>query len=90
MSIFEYYRMNIPMFAPSPSLLAQWQIKYRVLSELTWDMVFSKPKDKSNLPQYEKGSYPHDPNNQFDEEAISYWVKWSDFYQWPHITQFDR
>ena len=90
MSIFEYYRMNIPLFAPSPTLLASWQIKYKVLSELTWDMVFSRPKSSSNLPQYEKGTYPFDPNDQFSEEAISYWVKWSDFYEWPHITQFDR
>lgn len=29
MSVFEYYRMAIPMFVPSPSLLTKWQIKYR-------------------------------------------------------------
>jgi hypothetical protein len=29
MSIFEYYRMAIPLFVPSPSLLAKWQLKYR-------------------------------------------------------------
>jgi hypothetical protein len=23
------------------------------------------------------------------EESIAFWVKWSDFYMWPHITQFD-
>ena len=90
MSLFEYYRMSIPLFVPSPKLLAQWQMKYRVLSELTWDMVFKNPKDKSNIEQYEKGTYPHDPNNMFNVEAIEYWVKWSDFYEWPHITTFDR
>jgi len=26
MSLFEYYRMAIPLFVPSPSLLAQWQV----------------------------------------------------------------
>jgi hypothetical protein len=29
MSIFEYYRMAIPIFAPSPALLAKWQVQYR-------------------------------------------------------------
>jgi hypothetical protein len=29
MSIFEYYRMGIPLFAPSPALLAKWQIRHR-------------------------------------------------------------
>lgn len=29
MSIFEYYRMGIPMFAPSPALLARWQVQHR-------------------------------------------------------------
>jgi len=89
MSIFEYYRMSIPLFVPSPSLLAEWQIKYRVLSELTWDMVFSKPKSKSNIGQYEKGKVQYDPNDMFSQEGIEYWVRFGDFYQWPHITTFD-
>jgi hypothetical protein len=33
MSIFEYYRMAIPMFAPSVDLLTDWIMKYR------WDML---------------------------------------------------
>ena len=33
--------------------------------------------------------YPFDPNNQFSEESIAFWVKWADFYMWPHIIQYD-
>lgn len=29
MSIFEYYRMAIPMFAPSVDLLTEWVLKHR-------------------------------------------------------------
>jgi hypothetical protein len=74
MSIFEYYRMNIPLFVPSPKLLAKWQMEYRILKELTWDMVRSKPKgrgkDRSNVNGWisnETGSavWQFDPNNQF-------------------------
>ena len=92
MSIFEYYRMGIPMFVPTPELLAKWQMEYRILSELTWDMVFSKPKDHSNVDGWrsEDGTllHPFDPNNQFSEESIAFWVKWADFYMWPHIIQY--
>jgi hypothetical protein len=89
MSLFEYYRMNIPMFAPSPRLLAEWQLKYRVMSELTWDMVWDKPKARSNNDQFEGGGYLHDPNNMMSEEAIADWIKYADFYEWPHIETYD-
>jgi len=89
MSVFEYYRMNIPMFAPSPRLLAEWQKKYRVMSELTWDMVFGQAKGKSNIDQYPGGEYPYDPNDQMNIDAIAYWIKWADFYEWPFIETYD-
>ncbi|CAF5209028.1 unnamed protein product [Rotaria magnacalcarata] len=30
-----------------------------------------------------------DPNNDLDRDAIRYWLKFSDFYQWPHIIYFN-
>ena len=91
MSIFEYYRMGIPMFAPHPNLMAKWQLKYRVMSERTWDLVRHKgrPSKRSALPQAPGGTYPHDPNDEFDEDAIAWWIKFADFYEWPHIETFD-
>jgi hypothetical protein len=32
---------------------------------------------------------PHDPNNDVDEDAIKYWLQFSDFYVWPHIQTYD-
>jgi len=29
-----------------------------------------------------------DPNNDLDEDAIRYWLRFADFYQWPHIIHF--
>jgi hypothetical protein len=93
MSIFEYYRMAIPMFAPTPELLAHWQMKHTVMNELTWDLVYKKPKKRTHLlPQHEgskrSGAPPHDPNNMLDKDALRHWVGFADFYQWPHITLF--
>ena len=30
-----------------------------------------------------------DPNNDLDEDAVHYWLKFADFYQWPHIIYFE-
>lgn len=65
------------------------------LNQLTWDMVFSKPKDHSNIEGFTTGPdhhkiHPFDPNDQFSEESIAFWVKWADFYMWPHIIQYNR
>ena len=89
MSIFEYYRMGIPMWAPAPELLAQWQLKYRVMSERTWDLVRKKrPTRGSPLPRAPGASHRHDPNDEFDIKAIAFWIKYADFYEWPHISTF--
>jgi len=90
MSIFEYYRMNIPMYAPTPRLLASWQVKHRVLNELTWDLVFKKAARGSPLPRHPSvpASVP-DPNDQANEAGLAYWLKFADFYEWPHIDTFD-
>merc|ERR1711998_703016 len=90
MSIFEYYRMNIPMFVPSPDLLAQWQLKYRVMDERTWEGVYKRFKAKSAIGQHPESRVPFDPNNEHDQAAIRYWIAFADFYQWPHITQFSN
>ncbi|CAH1779013.1 unnamed protein product [Owenia fusiformis] len=87
MSLFEQYRMNIPLFFPSLDLLSSWQLTYNVLNERTWSSVFGTIPDKSIMPGV-LDNVP-DPNNDKDLEAIKYWLKYSDFYQWPHIVYFD-
>jgi hypothetical protein len=39
MSLFEYYRMNIPLFAPSLSLLKVWCDRY----DLMWERSYGWP-----------------------------------------------
>ena len=29
-----------------------------------------------------------DPNNDIDKDAIRYWLKYADFYQWPHVVYY--
>jgi hypothetical protein len=88
MSLFEQYRMNIPLFFPSLDLLTDWHYKYRVVKERTWDGVSGNLKNSSVISSALGSDIP-DPNNEFDRNAIRYWLQFSDFYQWPHITYFN-
>jgi hypothetical protein len=88
MSLFEHYRMNIPLFFPSLDLLTDWDYTYRVVTARTWDRISGNLKNSSAIPGVLTSDIP-DPNNEFDRNAIRYWLKFSDFYQWPHITYFN-
>ncbi|KAJ1451068.1 hypothetical protein M885DRAFT_621165 [Pelagophyceae sp. CCMP2097] len=91
MSLFEYYRMNVPIFAPSPELLVNWHKKFNLLKERTWFGVYNRPRRSSPLPKHPDATdelFRHDPNNDVDREAMAKWLQLSDFYQWPHITIF--
>ena len=101
MSLFEFYRMQIPLFVPTPELLAKWHMKHNMLNERTWMGVLGQPQAKSILPRHsalDKASFISgstrsvplsDPNNEFSYEAVLEWVKLSDFYTWPHIQTFN-
>ena len=87
MSLFEQYRMNIPIVCPSLDLLVRWHFHHMVVSERTWDMTFYGIRpNRSHI----NGIFPNvpDPNNEQDRHAIRYWLKFADFYQWPHIVYF--
>jgi hypothetical protein len=88
MSLFEHYRMNIPLFFPSLDLLTDWDYTYRVVTERTWDRISGNLKNSSVIPGVLTSDIP-DPNNEFDRNAIRYWLQFSDFYQWPHIIYFN-
>lgn len=94
MSLFEFYRMQIPLFAPSPALLTQWHVDHKMLNERTWMSVLGQPQLRSILGRHtdipHNSSVPKsDPNDEFTHDAILEWVKLADFYQWPHIAVFD-
>uniref|UniRef100_A0A7S3JWN7 Uncharacterized protein n=1 Tax=Aureoumbra lagunensis TaxID=44058 RepID=A0A7S3JWN7_9STRA len=89
MSIFEYYRMALPIFVPTPRLLAKWQVQYKVISERSWNLVRNKPHRGSPLPPAPKYAHLPDPNDEIHADKIEFWIKYADFYQWPHIITFD-
>lgn len=88
MSFFEQYRMNIPLIFPSLDLLTQWHYQHGVVSEKTWDQTLTGIRPNQS---HIKGMFQHipDPNNDRSIPSIRYWLNFSDFYQWPHITYFE-
>lgn len=89
MSLFEQYRMNIPMFFPSRDLLTKWQHQHMIMNERTWKGVFGGKPDKSDISAHSSQIAFPDPNNEQDEKAILHWIEFSDFYQFPHILYYD-
>ena len=90
MSFFEQYRMNIPIIAPSLTLLTRWHSESLFVSERTWDTVlYNSPADKSVLPKHADADEPFDPNDEGNIEAIRWWLQWADYYVFPHVILFD-
>ena len=58
----------------------------QVVRQRTWSGYSMKPASQSAIT----GVYSKvpDPNNDLDEDAVHYWLLFSDFYQWPHIIHF--
>jgi hypothetical protein len=93
MTIFECYRMQIPMFVPSPSLLVEWHMQFNLLYQRTWPGTYGNRVERSLLPRHPNSTSiisSFDPNNDFSKDAMLGWLQFSDFYQWPHITTFDN
>ena len=86
MSIFEQYRMNIPMFFPSPELLARWQVDHYIMPERSFNGAFFNQRPNASIitPHPSQANVP-DPKNEYDYESILYWMRFADFYQiMPH------
>lgn len=88
MTLFEVYRMNVPIFAPSLNLLKKWHLEKQILNELTWNRVFGHPGPSAVLPHPKHADWP-DPNDDQNPASLDFWLKWSDFYVFPHIVLFD-
>jgi len=89
MSMFEQYRMNIPLFYPSLSFLVRLQQEHAVLSERTWARVYGRGQSiRSDIPAHPAIYWP-DPNNDRDAAPLQFWLAKSDFYVKPHIQYYD-
>lgn len=87
MSIFEQYRMNIPLFFPTKRLLIEWNTKYWALRERTWQ--YWETFVPVNLPPHRSQKHVPNPNDNRNITAVRYWIEFADYYVWPHITYFD-
>jgi len=90
MSFFEFYRMEIPMFVPSPELLTEWHLTMNAISERTWATVLGWPVGQSAISRHPNStsSLLSDPNNEYSREAILEWIKLADFYTVSHVITF--
>lgn len=91
MAVIEYYRMGIPLFAPSLDLLVSWQTDHLVMDEISWNCIRGECGSSSSIEPHP--SSPHsalyDPNNLTDTASMRYWLQFSDFYQWPAVVHFE-
>jgi hypothetical protein len=84
-SFFEFYRLNIPLFCPSKSLLIKW---HRDNKEFMWERIYGWP---TKLAETDKNhSLFNAPNpNSNTEDSFEFWVKYSDWFTFPHVQLFD-
>ena len=88
MSLFEQYGMGIPILVPSPEFLWELHDKFDLVTERTWQRIRSG-KRPSNSPLRGVNQNILDPNNDIDKNSFLHWIQYADYYQWPHIIQFD-
>jgi hypothetical protein len=89
MSMFEQYRMGIPLLYPSLAFLVQLQVDFAPVSERTWARVYGRGAvNASDLPPHPSIWWP-DPNDDVHPHAIQYWLAKSDYYVLPHIVYYD-
>jgi len=88
MSIFEQYRMNIPLFFPSKELLLRWSIEHWVVRERTLPWLVRDPR-QFTFPPHPSQQHIPSPNDNDDAEAMKYWLQFADYYTLPHITYFN-
>ena len=79
--------MNIPMFFPSFELTVKWHLQYQFVRQRTWDGYREKKPTGSSIAGVMRDM--PDPNNEVDEASIRYWMKFADYYQWPHLVYYD-
>lgn len=87
MSFFEQYRMNIPLFVPTQELLSRWVYEFNAMPVRRWNWYGKwRQANASIVPQPAQNSVPSP--NSMDKHAIRYWMKFCDYYHFPHITYY--
>ena len=82
----ELYAMSIPLFVPSLKYFNEYASfgADRACNDVTGTLDIK-------MKRHPNSSHPYSPNvvKETDMEAEMYWLQFSDFYIWPHVTQFD-
>ena len=78
MSLYEHFRMGLPVLAPSRELLTRWHLAHLFVSERTWR--FHRP---SIVPRHAESAEParFDPNDDDSYGAVSHWLGHADYFQ---------
>lgn len=79
-SLVPRYRIGIPIFVPSLSLLVEWELAHHVMSERVYWKHTPSPLRSPSTP---------DPNSLDDQAAVKHWLQLSDYFVYPHIQYFD-
>ena len=79
----EMYALGIPLFVPDPSFLYELGTMVDRRMRDPWYCG-----DRAELPsRHPNSTHPYSPEDN-DRESFLYWIKFSDFFQWPFITTF--
>ena len=81
--IIEVYALGVPLFVPDVNFL--YQLKITDDLQLTSDYYCGV---NVMMEQHPQSIHPFSPEDSFTLESFSYWIKFADFYTWPHITRF--
>jgi len=87
MSIFEQYRMNIPLFFPSKRLLLEWEMDGRGIMK----GIQTKHPNAGGfrMPAHRTQRNVPDPTVR-DRASANYWNQFCDWYHIPHVIYFDN
>lgn len=79
----EVYALGIPMFVPTPEFLYELGV---MVDRRMRDPWYCGPSVQ--VPdRHPNATHPFSPEAD-DRQSFLYWVRFSDFYEWPYITQF--
>ena len=85
--LVEYYAMGIPLFMPTPKFFRT--IHAFGANRTSISHGCGTPELDVLMKPHPRSTHSYSPNT-VGGEAEYYWLQFSDFYQWPHITYFDN
>jgi hypothetical protein len=82
-SLVDLYISKIPIFVPSIEILA----KYKTVADRNVKFGAYCGPENVDINPHESTIHEYTPNSD-DYLPLKYWLKYSDYYQWPFVTVF--